>query len=218
MREDADGDGEPARDRLARTLRGEVEPACGVALTASTDDLSLDVEGVGPVAFPVRPAQARELLAFGQPARFGRGEETLTDRGLRDTSEIPKNLVRARWDDDVLDGILTTAKEELGLPIGAELTADLHSLLGYEPGQFLLVHQGSGKDDSMIGTMVVTLPSGYTGGELVVCHLEVREVRSGYRIALTFLTPSRKPGVPSRILRACRQERGRWGRQGRSHA
>jgi hypothetical protein len=42
---------------LARTLRGDVEPAFGVALTASADDLSLDVEGVGPVAFPVRPAR-----------------------------------------------------------------------------------------------------------------------------------------------------------------
>src|SRR6185369_435601 len=199
-----------ARDRLARTLRGDVEPAFGVALTASTDDLNLEVEGAGLVAFPVRPVQARELLALGQPARFGRGEETLTDPGVRDTWEIPKNLVRARWDDEALNAILTAAKDELGLPIGAELTADLHSLLVYEPGQFFLAHQDSEKDDSMIGTMVVTLPSSYTGGELVVHHLEkkkvyrgsrtalslvafyadcrheVVEVRSGYRIALTY--------------------------------
>ncbi|OHV31532.1 MULTISPECIES: 2OG-Fe(II) oxygenase [Pseudofrankia] len=200
----------PARDRLARTLRGDAEPAFGVALTARTDDLSLEVEGVGPVAFPVRPVQARELLGLGHPARFGRGEETLTDRGVRDTWEIPKDLVRVRWDDDALNAILTTAKDDLGLPIAAELTADLHSLLVYEPGQFFRAHQDSEKDDSMIGTMVVTLPSSYTGGELVVRHLEeektyrgsktalslvafyadcrheILEVRSGYRIALTY--------------------------------
>jgi hypothetical protein len=200
----------PARDRLARTLRGDAEPAFGVALTARTDDLSLEVEGVGPVAFPVRPAQARKLLGLGHPARFGRGEETLTDRGVRDTWEIPKDLVRVRWDDDALNAILTTAKDELGLPIAAELTADLHSLLVYEPGQFFRAHQDSEKDDSMIGTLVVTLPSSYTGGELVMRHLEekkiyrgsetalslvafyadcrheILEVRSGYRIALTY--------------------------------
>ncbi|CAO5163355.1 2OG-Fe(II) oxygenase [Frankia sp. AiPs1] len=199
-----------ARDRLARMLRGDTETAFCVELTASTDELALEVEGIGPVTFPVPPAQARTLLGLGQPARFGRGEETLTDPGVRDTWEIPKDLVRARWDDDALNGILTAAKDELGLPIAAELTADLHSLLVYEPGQFFLAHQDSEKDDSMIGTLVVTLPSSHTGGELVVRHLdertvhrgstaelslvafyadcrhEVREVRSGYRIALTY--------------------------------
>jgi hypothetical protein len=199
-----------ARDRLARMLRGDAETAFSVELTASADDLNLDVDGVGPVTFPVLPAQARKLLGLGQPARFGRGEQTLTDLGVRDTWEIPKKLVHARWDDEALNAILTTAKDELGLPIAAELTADLHSLLVYEPRQFFLAHQDSEKDDSMIGTLVVTLPSNYTGGELVVRHLdernayqgsttalslvafyadcrhEVLEVRSGYRIALTY--------------------------------
>jgi hypothetical protein len=32
--------------------------------------------------------------------------------------------------------------------------------------------QDSEKDDSMIGTLVVTLPSSYTGGELMVGHNE----------------------------------------------
>jgi hypothetical protein len=40
------------------------------------------------------------------------------------------------------------------LPNAAELTADLHSLLVYEPSQFFLAHQDSEKDDSMIGTLV----------------------------------------------------------------
>ena len=101
-------------------------------------------------------------------------------------------------------------KDELGLPHRAELTADLHSFLVYEPGQFFLPHQDSEKDDSMIGTLVVTLPSSYTGGELIVergeelkayrgsraalslvafyadCRHEVLPVKSGYRITLTY--------------------------------
>jgi len=64
-----------ARDRLARTLRGDVQTAFSVELTAATDDLRLEVEGFGPVKFPVTPAKARELAALGQPARVGRGEE-----------------------------------------------------------------------------------------------------------------------------------------------
>ena len=36
-----------ARDRLARTLRGDAQPAFSVELTARRDDLSLVVEGFG---------------------------------------------------------------------------------------------------------------------------------------------------------------------------
>jgi hypothetical protein len=199
-----------ARDRLARTLRGDVQAAFSVELTARTDDLSLDVEGFGHVKFPVTPAKARKLLGLGQPARFGRGEQTLTDPEVRDTWEIPTHLVRAEWNDATLKDTLATIKEGLGLPDAAELTAELHSLLVYEQNQHFLAHQDSEKDDSMVGTLVVTLPSGYTGGELMVghneewkayrgsrtalslvafyadCRHEVLKVQSGYRITLTY--------------------------------
>jgi hypothetical protein len=164
-----------ARDRLARTLRGDAQTAFSVELMAKTEDLSLAVEGYGPVKLPVTPAKARKLAGLGLPARFGRGEETLTDPEVRDTWEVPKHLVRAEWDSAALKDILATMKEELGLPNGAALTADLHSLLIYEPDQFFLAHQDSEKDDSMVGTLVVTLPSRYTGGELVVSHNEGAE-------------------------------------------
>jgi hypothetical protein len=199
-----------ARDRLARTLRGDAQAAFSVDLTARMADLSLQVEGFGQVRFPLTPAKARKLAGLGQPARFGRGEETLTDPDVRDTWEIPKHLIRAEWNDAALKDILATVKEELGLPNAAELAADLHSLLVYEPMQFFLAHQDSEKDDSMVGTLVVTLPSSYVGGELMVghneewkayrgsktalslvafyadCRHEVLRVTSGYRITLTY--------------------------------
>jgi len=199
-----------ARDLLARTLLGDAQTGYSVELTARTEDLSLVVEGFGPVKFPVTPAKARKLIGLGQPARFGRGEQTLTDPDIRDTWEIPTRLVRAEWDDATLKDVLATIKEELGLPNAAELTADLHSLLVYEPNQHFLAHQDSEKEDSMVGTLVVTLPSSYTGGELMVghneewkafhgsktalslaafyadCRHEVLKVKSGYRITLTY--------------------------------
>lgn len=199
-----------ARDRLARALRGEAQAEFSLELTAKADDLSLSVEGFGPVRFPVTPAKARKLLGLGHPARFGRGEETVTDPDVRDTWEIPRHLVRAEWNAATLTDILATVKEELGLPNAAGLTADLHSLLVYETNQHFQVHQDSEKDDSMAGTLVVTLPSSYAGGELMVghneewkayrgsrtalslvafyadCRHEVLRVTSGYRITLTY--------------------------------
>ena len=199
-----------ARDRLARMLRGDVKSAFSVELTARPDALGLEVDGFGPVKFPATPAKARKLAGLGQPARFGRGEETVTDRDVRDTWEIPKRLVHATWNEPMLRVILETVREELGIPDGSVLTADLHSLLVYEPNQFFLAHQDSEKDDAMVGTLVVTLPSSYAGGDLMVghngewkayrgskttlslvafyadCQHEVLRVKSGYRITLTY--------------------------------
>ena len=43
-------------------------------------------------------------------------------------------------------------------------------MLVYGKGQFFLPHQDSEKDDAMVGTLVVSLPSAHTGGELVIEH------------------------------------------------
>ena len=199
-----------ARDRLAKRLRGDAQAAFSVGLATAPGDLTLDVDGFGQVRLPVTPAKARKLIGLGQPARFGRGEQTLTDPDVRDTWEIPRNLVRATWDEAALKDILAVVREELGLPSAACLTIDLHSLLIYEPGQHFLAHQDSEKDDTMVGTLVVALPSRYAGGELIVehngeretyqgsageislaafyadCRHEVLPVQSGYRITLTY--------------------------------
>ena len=199
-----------ARDRLGKTLRGDAEPASSTERTVRMDALTLDVEGFGRAKFPVTPAKARKLITLGKPARFGRGEDTLTDPEVRDTWEIPAGLVRATWDPAVLRDVLAAVKEELGLPNAAELAVDLHSLLVYEPDQFFLRHQDTEKTDEMIGTLVVTLPSAYAGGELMIgkgedwkayrgsrdslslvafyadCQHEVLKLRSGYRITLTY--------------------------------
>jgi len=83
----------PARDRLASMLRGDVKSASSVQFTAKPDELRVEVDGYGPVRFPVTPAKARKLIELARPARFGRGEETVTDPDVRDTWEIPKELV-----------------------------------------------------------------------------------------------------------------------------
>ena len=104
-----------ARERLARTLRGEAQAAFSVELTAGTDDLNLEVEGFGQVRFPVIRCQSPQA-ARPRPAapRFGRGEETLTDPDVRDTWEIPKHLVRAQWNDATLMDILSNGKGRAG--------------------------------------------------------------------------------------------------------
>jgi hypothetical protein len=68
------------------------------------------------------------------------------------------------------DAILAEVRDDLGLSARARLRAEPHALLVYGKGQFFLPHQDPEKDDAMIGTLVVSLPSSHTGGELVIEH------------------------------------------------
>jgi hypothetical protein len=200
------------RERLAKLLDAESPAAFSAQLLVPADSLHLEVKGAGQIRLPVRAPQARRLCDVARPARFGRGEQTLTDPSVRDTWEIPPGLVTItgpRWA-VTLEGVLGEVRDQLGLPPGSRLEAELHAMLVYGPGQFFLAHQDSEKDDAMIGTLVVTLPSSHTGGELIVehggesvayrssrdslsfvafyadCRHEVRPVKSGYRVTLTF--------------------------------
>jgi len=197
------------RERLARVLDGTRAPVSFSAqLSIPARDVRLAVAGAGPISFPIMAAQAKRMIASARPARFGRGEQTLTDLSVRDTWEITPDRVTLTGLD--WDAILTEVRDELGLPARARLRVEPHALLVYGKGQFFLPHQDSEKDDAMIGTLVVSLPSAHVGGELVIqhndetvayqasatemtvaafyadCRHEVRPVRTGYRVTFTF--------------------------------
>jgi hypothetical protein len=200
-------------DRLAVLLAGAAGPvAFSAARTAPTAGLQLEVRGVGPIRLPVSQAQARQLCLLGRPARCGRGEQTLRDREVRDIWEIPKSRVKIdkrRWNQTLVP-VLERLGRDLGLPPGHTLRAELHSMLVYARRQFFVEHQDSEKDDAMVATLVVGLPSTFTGGTLEVrhrgesatyrgskkalsfvafygdCRHEVKPVRSGHRVVLTY--------------------------------
>jgi hypothetical protein len=170
----------PARERLVMALEGQGAHAKFCAcLELPTAAIGVEVDGIGPLKFPLGPKRAGEVIALAAPARFGLREQTLTDRSVRDTWEVPKQLVHARWAPGVLEEVLGAVREGLGLGSEGTLSLEPHSVLVYEKGQFFLPHQDSEKHDEMIGTLVVTLPSRFQGGELVVTHGKAKEVSSG---------------------------------------
>ena len=48
----------------------------------------MEVDGVGPIALPLLPVQAEQLIAVAERAPYGRGEETLVDPAVRRTWQI----------------------------------------------------------------------------------------------------------------------------------
>ncbi|WP_406281620.1 2OG-Fe(II) oxygenase [Nocardia sp. NBC_00881] len=200
--------------RVIGELMGSVPGAGSFAArrTGSAENLVIEVDGVGPIRLPVTSAQARRLCEVARPARYGLREQTLLDANVRDTWEVPRDRVTVderQWRETLLP-MLDILRAELGLVPDCELSAELHSMLVYEAGQFFQRHQDSEKADGMIGTLVVTLPSAFTGGELVIeqqgmkvtdqgspeelsfvafygdCEHEVLPVTDGFRITLTY--------------------------------
>ncbi|MFN3215580.1 MAG: 2OG-Fe(II) oxygenase, partial [Acidimicrobiales bacterium] len=182
--------GRQHRDELAELLADlRAEGSYATRRTAPAADLGIDVRGVGSIGLPVSAAQAKELRLVARPAKYGHGTETVLDRRVRDTWEVPKSRVRVdkrRWNQTLLP-ILDTIRADLGLPDTTRLRAELHSMLVYESGQFFAGHQDSEKSDDMIGSLVVMLPSNSTGGDLLVEHRGQSERYQGSASSLVFV-------------------------------
>ena len=175
---------------------------------------SLDVDGVGPISFPILDGQAKALMARALRSQFGKGRKSVIDPEIRDSWEIdPEHwtIFGKSWD-ETLSRILKDVGEGLGYPAG-HLKAVPYKLLIYAPGGFFLPHQDAEKVDRMVATLTVTLPSTGTGGKIVVehkgasveieldsedrseltfaafysdCRHEVLPLESGYRVCLVY--------------------------------
>lgn len=140
----------------------------------------LDVEGVGPIALPLLPVQAEQLIAAAERAPYGRGEETLTDPKARRTWQIAPDRVRlgGRHWPKTFNTIVARVAEGLGVTHKVE--AQLYKLLIYDQGGFFVPHRDTEKTKGMFATLIVVVPSLSAGGELMVRHKE-REARLDLR-------------------------------------
>lgn len=189
-------------------------------------ELSIHVDQVGDITFPITAKVAKSLIVEAEPARYGLKDKTLLDKNVRDTWEIPSDRVKTnlKWDSQLKEA-LQRIQKDLNLDNGT-LSAELHNLLIYMPGQFFKGHQDSEKTEGMLATLIVLLPSDFKGGEFIIdqhgdrkvlgvpkddeksltftafytdCHHEVKEVISGYRVALTYnlIFQSGKKPIPA---------------------
>ena len=131
---------------------------------------SLEVEGVGPIALPLLPAQAAQLAAAAEQAPFGRGQDTIVDPAVRRCWQVAPSRVRigGRHWARTLDGIVARAAEGLG--VTGPVSAEFYKLLLYGEGGFFVGHRDTEKARGMFATLVVVLPSLHEGGDLVVGH------------------------------------------------
>lgn len=136
----------------------------------------IELEGVGTVALPLLPAQAKQLIKTATRAPYGRGAETVVDRTVRRTWQIEgvRVTIGGKHWPKTLAGIVARAAEGLG--VTGPVTAELYKLLVYDKGSFFVSHRDTEKSPGMFATLVLALPSQSKGGELVVRHKD-REAR-----------------------------------------
>ena len=130
----------------------------------------IEVDGLGPIALPLLPAQAAQLIAAAERAPYGRGGETLVDTAVRRTWQIGADRVRIagkHWP-EMLAGIVERAATGLGA--GTGVVPELYKLLIYDEGSFFVSHRDTEKSAGMFATLIVALPSLHAGGELVLRH------------------------------------------------
>jgi predicted 2-oxoglutarate/Fe(II)-dependent dioxygenase YbiX len=158
-------------DQLANILQSVNRP--GDYFVAGHAELlapRIEVAGVGTVALPLLPAQAKALIKAASRAPYGRGSDTIVDTKVRKTWQIGAEQVSigGRHWERTLAGIVTRVAEGLG--VDEPITAGLYKLLIYDKGGFFVSHRDTEKAPGMFATLVLAMPSASSGGELVVRH------------------------------------------------
>lgn len=182
----------------------------------------VEVEGIGPLSFPVPEAQILQVIGQATRAPYGRGEQTILDESVRKVWQVSSGRVRVggkSWP-VTFDGILRQVAAGLGCEADA-VSAELYKLLVYDPGGFFAAHRDTEKVGGMFGTLVVVLPAAHQGGKLVLrhagreatldlspaevseirfaafyadCEHEVRPITGGHRVCLVYNLIQRSAG------------------------
>ncbi|KAL6923383.1 hypothetical protein FSST1_000657 [Fusarium sambucinum] len=221
--EDEDGNGGPSSSSVVtkddkRALRkaldsiestGDIATSCHYSMFVNP---GLTIEGGNLIPLPLKEDDAQTIKSVCRQAPFGHGDKTLVDTSVRNTWELDASkfeLGNPEWS-KFFDKMVQDTAVGLGLN---EVSAKPYKLLLYEPGSFFKPHKDSEKEQGMVGTLVVCLPSQHEGGDVHlsfgsqvkrfstapaskfdltsiswfsdVTH-EVTELTSGYRLVLTY--------------------------------
>ncbi|PFH47025.1 hypothetical protein AMATHDRAFT_7154 [Amanita thiersii Skay4041] len=177
----------------------------------------LNIEGIGLIGLPLSEREAAVIIRHSSQAPYGHGDRTLVNPEVRDTWEISSSCVKfdnPTWEGFVQKVATTILCPELGVAqVASPPRVEFYKLLLYQTGSHFLPHQDTPKTDGMFATMIILLPSKYTGGQVHLSHgseqkvfdfatdsyvnaavlgwytdvvHEVKPITSGYRLALSY--------------------------------
>ncbi|KAJ6479333.1 hypothetical protein C8R47DRAFT_983607 [Mycena vitilis] len=178
----------------------------------------LTVDGMGIVGLPLNPRDVDILRSHAKQAPFGHGDKSVIDTTVRNTWEVAADAVKftnPTWTKFVADTVVKEVVQALGVSYSPAVAprCELYKLLLYETGSHFSPHQDTEKEPGMFATVIIVLPSEYTGGQVCVSHgskkttfdtaassavgftllawytdvkHEVKPIASGFRLALSY--------------------------------
>ena len=144
-------------------------PGLEVAVTSESGSTQYKAVGL-PIT---TKEQALELIQHCSKAPYGKGEATIYDDAVRKSWQLNPDQFRfanVRWNQLINDLVNEKVKGGLGIIEGTPVHCTLYKLLLYEEGGHFDFHRDTEKEDKMFATLVVQLPSVYSGGEIIVKH------------------------------------------------
>ncbi|KAF2224823.1 hypothetical protein BDZ85DRAFT_84715 [Elsinoe ampelina] len=134
---------------------------------------ALFVRDVGYVGLPL--ADPTALKAVAQKAPFGQGESTFVDETVRKTWEIDASRLQIgnpQWHNFIQGTVVPVVTTAIGVAGSSRTStrAELYKLLLYEEGAMFKPHRDTPKVPGMYGTLVISLPSPHTGGDVILRH------------------------------------------------
>jgi len=125
----------------------------------------LNIKNIGPVKFPLNEESFNKIIKVCKEAPFGYKDLTVYDKKIRDSYQLEPSQIEIpiqNWNENV---------EKLVLRIGKEMnllynsvTAKPYKMLVYQKGGHFSMHRDSEKEKNMFATLIIQLPSVYTGG------------------------------------------------------
>ncbi|KIM42955.1 hypothetical protein M413DRAFT_69792 [Hebeloma cylindrosporum] len=114
--------------------------------------------------------QLAALAAACQPASFGLAKEDVVDESYRKAGKMDASEFATQFS-PTTSGIMENIRQALfGRRTTDSIKVELYKLNVYGPGSFFKPHVDTPRSESMVGSLVVVLPTKHEGGSLLFRH------------------------------------------------
>jgi 2OG-Fe(II) oxygenase superfamily len=132
------------------------------------------VSGVGTLDLPLTDQTVEALKTVASKAPFGQGAAMRYNDSVRQAWQIDATKVTLEGGNEHLQSVVVQSCQELGFSneriAQLGIRARLHKLLFYETEGHFMAHRDTEKEEGMFGTLILQLPSKFTGGAFTVSH------------------------------------------------
>ncbi|WVW78634.1 hypothetical protein I302_100594 [Kwoniella bestiolae CBS 10118] len=118
------------------------------------------------VTFPLTAETAKDIYNAGEPSPFGRGSELVYDQTYRQAHELKPPHFALTNDLLSASGLLALLAKKLDYEVPLE--GRINKLNAYTEGGFFKTHKDTPQSQDHIGTLMICLPSPFSGGALVI--------------------------------------------------